>query len=285
MTDFLGLTVSTAGNEWGLPSNYWSTMGRIPVRRAGSVFLGGQAFALPFLLLMPAATAWVFGSSNRPNVWKILGYAVIWAGLLVTITRTTIVVCALQVLLYFLLTRRPTRVVGATLWALAVFLAALLVVPGLAFFVFATATFQTASSYSHVFDWSRGFTAFFDQPWGHGLGSSDQVAARFGRTPITADNMFLGYGVDLGAFGLIAYLAVVFTIGLFSWRLFRNATSPETRLVAATVFLTNIGIAINGSSSSPFNSVFLAYNFFLLAGAAVSAYQRRGSTALSAGTA
>jgi hypothetical protein len=279
MTDFLGLTVSTAGNDWGLPSNYFSVLGRVPVRRAGSVFLGGQAFALPFLLLMPAATAWVFGSSSRPGKWRLVGYVVIWAGLLVTITRTTIIVCALQVLLYFLITRRPTRVVGAMLWALVVFLAALILVPGLASFVLATATFQTASSYSHVFDWRRGFTAFFDQPWGHGLGSSDQVAARFGRAPITADNMFLGYAVDLGTFGLIAYLAVVLTIALVSWRLFKRARTSDIRMVAATVFLTNVGIGINGASSSPFNSVFLAYNFFLLAGAAVSAYQRRGSTA------
>jgi hypothetical protein len=49
------------------------------------------------------------------------------------------------------------------------------------------------------------------------------------------------------------------------------------RIVAATVFLTNIGIALNGTSSSPFNSVFLAYNFFILAGAAVTAYQRLDS--------
>jgi len=282
MNDFLGLTVSTAGNDWGLPSNYWSMLGRVPVRRAGSVFLGGQAFALPFLLLMPAATAWVFGSTSRPNIWRVIGYAVIWAGLLVTITRTTIIVCALQVLMYFLITRRLTRVIGAMLWSLAVFLVALLVVPGLASFVLATATFQTASSYSHIFDWRRGFAAFFDQPWGHGLGSSDQVAARFGRIPITADNMFLGYAVDLGAIGLIAYLSIVFTIGLVSWRLFKSAQTQDMRLVAGTVFLTNIGIAINGASSSPFNSVFLAYNFFLLAGATVSAYQRRKSVAASA---
>jgi hypothetical protein len=282
MNDFLGLTVSTAGNDWGLPSNYWSMMGRVPVRRAGSVFLGGQAFALPFLLLMPAATAWVFGSSKRPEIWQIIGYVVIWAGLLVTITRTTIIVCALQVLMYFLITRRPTRVIGAVLWSLAVFLVALLVVPGLASFVLATVTFQTASSYSHLFDWRRGFEAFFAQPWGHGLGSSDQVAARFGRIPITADNMFLGYAVDLGAIGLIAYLAIVFTIGFVSWRLFKSAQTQDMRLVAATVFLTNVGIAINGASSSPFNSVFLAYNFFLLAGATVSAYQRRKSVTASA---
>ena len=281
VNDFLGLTASTVGNDWGLPVNYWSVLGRHPVRRAGSVFLGGQAFAIPFLLLIPAATAWVFEPSRRLRVGRVLGYAVIWVGLLLTITRTTIVVCALQVLVYFLLTRRPTRVVGAALWALAVFVVALLVVPGLASFVLATATFQTSSSYSHVFDWQRGLTAFFDQPWGHGLGSSDQVAERFGRSALTADNVFLGYAVDLGVLGLIGHLAVLLTVGFFSWRLFKTAPTPGMRMVAATVLLTDLGIALNGTSSAPFNSVFLGYNFFILAGAAVSAYQRNGLRASS----
>jgi O-antigen ligase len=282
MNDFLGLTVSTAGNDWGLPSNYWSVLGRHPVRRAGSVFLGGQAFALPFLVLMPAATAWVFDQSKRLKFWSVFGYAVIWAGLLVSITRTTILVCALQVVLYFLISRRPTRVVGAVLTAMAVFLTALVLVPGLSSFVLQTATFQTASSYSHVFDWRSGLLAFFDQPWGHGLGSSDQVAARFGRKPLTADNMFLGYAVDLGLLGLIGWLAVLLTLGFFSWRLFRSPQTPGTRMVASTVLLTTLGIALNGTSSSPFNSVFLAYNFFILAGAAISAYQLRSSHAVAA---
>jgi hypothetical protein len=168
------------------------------------------------------------------------------------------------------------------LTALAVLLTALILVPGLASFVLQTATFQTASSYSHVFDWRSGLVAFFEQPWGHGLGSSDQVAARFGRRPLTADNMFLGYAVDLGALGLIGYLAVLVTLGFFSWRLFETAPAPGIRMVAATVFLTTLGIVLNGTSSSQFNSVFLAYNFFILAGAAISAYQRSDSRALSA---
>src|SRR3954468_16750430 len=180
-----------------------------------------------------------------------------------------------------MISRRPTRVVGAGMTALAVFLAAMALVPGLAFFVFATLTFQTASSYSHVFDWRRGISAFFESPWGHGLGSSDQVAARFGRAALTADNVFLGYAVDMGVLGLLGFLIVIFTIGVASWRLFKATDSSEMRMVAATVFLTNLGIALNGTSSAPFNSVFLAYNFFLLAGAAVTQYQRTGSLALS----
>jgi hypothetical protein len=276
MSDFLGLSVSTAGNEYGLPSNYFSMLGHVPVRRAGSVFLGGQAFALPFLLFVPAATSWVFDAGKRLSFWSSLGYTLIWMGLLVTITRTTIIVCTLQVIAFFLMSRRPTRVVGAALAAIGVFLTAVLFVPGLGSFVFQTATFQTASSYSHLYDWRRGLVALFEMPWGHGLGSSDQVAARFGRTPLTADNVFLGYGVDLGLLGLVVYLAILFTLGLFSWRAFKRAQNPSMRIVASTVFLATFGIALNGASAGTFNSVFLAYNFFLLAGAAITAYQRDG---------
>jgi hypothetical protein len=273
VNDFLGMTATTVNNVFGLPANYWSVLGRVPVRRAGSVFLGGQAFAIPFLLFIPAATSWVFERSRRLKLWSILGYVVIWMGLLLTITRTTIIVCILQVIVFFLMTRRPTRVAGTVLTAVAVFLAALILVPGLGSFVLETATFQTSSSYSHVNDWRRGLVAFFEMPWGHGFGSSDMVAVRFGRAALTADNMFLGYAVDLGTLGLLGFLAVLFTIGFFSWRLFKSSPNRETRIVASTVFLTTLGIALNGTSSAPFNSVFLAYNFFLLAGAAVTAYQ------------
>jgi len=274
LSDFLGLTATTGDNPFGLPANYFSVLGRVPVRRAGSVFLGGQAFAIPFLLLMPAATAWVFDPSKRLRFWTTVGYAIVWAGLLVTITRTTILVCALQVVLYFLMTRKPSRVVAAGLIAFALFLAAVIVVPGLGTFVLETVTFQTSSSYSHIFDWRRGIVAFMEMPWGHGLGSSDMVAVRFGRVALTADNIFLNYAVDLGVLGLVGFLAVLFTIGLFSWRLFRESTDSEIKIVAATVFLANLGIALNGTSSAPFNAVFLAYNFFLLAGAMVSVCQR-----------
>lgn len=276
-TDFLGMTASTGGNEFGLPANYFSVLGRTVVRRAGSVFLGGQAFAIPFLLFVPAATAWVFAPEKRLRAVSVIGYAVMWVGLLLTITRTTIIVCTMQVILYFMITRKPTRAAGTVMTAALLLLLALLVVPGLASFLVQTAAFQTSSSYSHVADWRRGTVAFFERPWGHGLGSSDQVAVRFGRKAVTADNMFLGYAVDLGALGLIAYLAVIVTLAFLAWRLFRTSENNATRSVAAVVLLTNLGIALNGTSSSPFNSVFLAYNFFLLAGSAVTAYQRQSS--------
>jgi hypothetical protein len=59
-SDFLGLGSLTAGSETGLPLNYWTGIGGHLVRRAGSVYLNGQGFAVPFILFYPLVTAWVF---------------------------------------------------------------------------------------------------------------------------------------------------------------------------------------------------------------------------------
>jgi hypothetical protein len=45
--------------------NYWTRIGNVEVQRAGSVYLSSQGFAVPFLILLPAATAWVFGGVKR----------------------------------------------------------------------------------------------------------------------------------------------------------------------------------------------------------------------------
>ena len=121
--DFLGAFAMTAGNEYGLPTNYWAYIGGRAVRRAGSVYLNGQGFAVPFLLFFPMVTSWVFARVKRSG-WMILGYAVICAALLLTLTRMTIMVAILQLLLFVLLRRRPEWAVAGLMAAGAFFVAA-----------------------------------------------------------------------------------------------------------------------------------------------------------------
>ncbi|HEY8309000.1 MAG TPA: hypothetical protein VIG47_00525, partial [Gemmatimonadaceae bacterium] len=108
INDFLGTPQGTAGNVFGLPDNYWSMMGGHLVRRSGSIFLSGQGFAIPFVVLLPAATAWVFARDEPPSRLMRLGYGIIWAGLLVSFTRGAIAVCAIQTLLVFAYVRKAT---------------------------------------------------------------------------------------------------------------------------------------------------------------------------------
>jgi hypothetical protein len=276
MQDFLGLAAFTEGTGVGLPQNYWTLIGGVAVRRAGSAFLHSQGFALPFLLIIPAATAWVLGRDRPPGTRLRIGYALLWTGLLLTLTRMTIMTCALQVVLFYMMVRRPEWAMGTVLAGVAVFAVALALVPGMAAFVWQTLTWQELSSESHLGAWSSGIVAFLEQPWGHGLGTVEAAAARAGLVPITGDNLFLSYGVQLGLLGLIAQVTVLLTMLRVGWRAFRDAaaTNPVLSRLGAVVALASIGILVNGATSLVFGSTYLAYLYFLTAGALVTLAQQ-----------
>ena len=270
LTDFLGLSSHTAGNEYGLPINYWTWFGGVAVQRAGSVFLHSQGFALPFLLLMPAATAFVFNASRKRRGLIYLGYAIVWTGLLLSITRMTIVLCIAQVALFFLLKRRPERALGTISFAFFAMALTLIVMQGGLTFVWETLTFQTGSSESHLRDWSAGIDAFVRQPWGHGLGTTDSPPVRFMRTPITSDNMYLSYAVQLGIAGLAALITILAGIIARAWRTAWDGVTDANRQFGTVIFVAAIGILGNGLTSIVFSSNVLAYVFFWMAGALVT---------------
>ena len=274
MNDFLGLSAYTAGNEYGLPQNYWSILGGVWVRRSGSVFLHSQGFAVPFLFLMPAATAWVLNRRGKHPWLARVGYAIIWAGLLVTLTRMTTIVCVLQVVIFYLIFRRPEWSLGSMVAVFAIGAVTVIVVPGLLHFVWETLSWQTGSSTSHIKDWQQGLLAFFEKPWGNGLGTTDAAPLKAFREPLSADNMYLTYAVQLGVAGIAAFVAVLLTILAAAWRIAWANVSDVQRRVAAVVALTTIGIIINGMTSFLFSSNLLAYVFFWTAGAMVTVAQR-----------
>jgi|GEM_PF-994012 len=272
--DFLNVSAFTAGNAFGLPMNYWTHIGNVEVQRAGSVYLSSQGFAVPFLLLLPVATAWVFGAVKRRTLSVKLEYSIVWLGLMLTITRMTIIVCALQLLLVILILRRPEwAVAGLIIGAVAV-LVSFAVVPGLPGFVWDTLTWQTSSSTSHVKDWTKGLDAFFEKPWGAGLGTTDQSAVRFGLDPLTADNGYLKYAVELGIEGLIALIAIFLGIGVASLKVARYGSTQMRRLLGAVVLITTIGIMINATTGVVFNVLTLSYLYFWFAGAIVTIAQK-----------
>jgi O-Antigen ligase. len=275
--DFLNVGAFTTGNAFGLPMNYWTHIGNVEVQRAGSVYLSSQGFAVPFLLLLPVATAWVFGAVKRRTLSVKLEYSIVWLGLMLTITRMTIIVCVLQLLLMILILRRPEwAVAGLVVGAVAV-LVSFAVVPGLPGFVWDTLTWQTSSSTSHVKDWTKGLDAFFEKPWGAGLGTTDQSAVRFGLNPLTADNGYLKYAVELGIEGLIALIAIFLGIGLSSLKVARYGSTPMRRLLGTVVLVTTIGIMINATTGVVFNVLTLSYLYFWFAGAIVTIAQKEAA--------
>ncbi|MGI9090886.1 MAG: O-antigen ligase family protein [Gemmatimonadaceae bacterium] len=271
--DFLGTAAFTVNNVYGLPDNYWSYMGGHLVRRAGSIYLSSQGFATPFLIFLPGATMWLWLRANR-SVWLKVAYAVIWAGLIVSFTRTALLICILQALLILLYLRRPT---GAALMVALGGLAAIvamIVFPSLATFVMETLTWQTGSSTSHVKDWTAGITAFAEAPWGHGLGTTDQTAVRAGLDPITADNQYLKYAVEMGLPGLLIHVSTLALLGLSGYRIMNESQVPEQRAFGVMVALATLGIAIDGMTGVIFNNPIVAYLYFWFAGTAVTVAQR-----------
>jgi len=272
--DFLGTELFTQNNVYGLPDNYWSLMGGHLVRRSGSVFLSSQGFAVVFLVLLPPATLWMLEQRDRARTWAAAGYLVIWAGLLATFTRAAIGVSVLQLGLILAARRRVTGIALAATLGLVVCVAAMIAVPGLATFVLETLTFQTGSSASHVKDWTKGITAFLEQPWGHGLGTTDQSAVRAGLDPLTADNLYLKYAVEMGVFG---FLALVGTLGSFmraGAQLAHDGDTASRRALGSTVFLATLGVALYGMTAVIFSDPIVAYLLFWFSGSAVTLAQR-----------
>ncbi|HJP61607.1 MAG TPA: O-antigen ligase family protein [Gemmatimonadaceae bacterium] len=271
MNDFLGLAAYTSNNVYGLPANYWTDMGGVAVRRSGSVFLHSQGFALPFLFLMPAASAWALSRKrSHPHVVRF-GYVLIWAGLLTSITRMTTVICVIQVVLFYLMMRRPEWALGSVATALGAIAITVVVVPGLMHFVWETLSWQTGSNASHARDWGAGLLAVLEQPWGHGVGTTDSAPLRFLREPLSADSMYLSYGVQLGVLGLFTFLAMIGGILAASWRGAWTAVTDTRRRFFAVIALAGLGIFLNGVTSVVFSSNLFAYVFFLCAGAAMTA--------------
>ncbi|MEP6506613.1 MAG: O-antigen ligase family protein [Gemmatimonadales bacterium] len=276
--DFLGVSAFTVGNVYGLPLNYWTMIGGHLFRRAGSVYLSGQGFAVPFLLFFPLATAWVFLRPKRSSA-QVTAYLVIAASLILTLTRMTILIALIQLVLFVSLRRRPEWAVVGLMVAAVVFLSAFALIPGFPTFVWETLSWQEGSSISHVNDWTSGLAVFFQNPWGSGLGTADQSAVRSGLKHLTGDNLYLKYGVEMGALGLSLLVLSLVAIGRTGFQLYRRGVSMAQQRMGITLWLAAIGIAINGITAVVFSSITLGWLFFWLAGAAVTAAQSLPVTA------
>jgi hypothetical protein len=273
VNDFLNVSAFTVGNEYGLPDNYWTVIGGRLVQRAGSLFLSSQGFASPFLVIMPAATLWVSLRRRWRHVPTVAGYGLLWMGLLLTITRMTIFACALEVVVLTLLARRPAALVSLSAVGTAAVAAIIAFVPGVAGYVWATLTWQTGSSESHSKDYANGLEALSRHPLGNGIGTTDQTAVRIGLDPLTADNLFLKYGVELGVPGLLLLLVV---LTMFAWtgvRLALRGHSATHRAFGAFLAATTVGVAVNGATAVTFNGTMTAFLFFWFAGAATSVWR------------
>jgi hypothetical protein len=267
--DFLNLESMTDPAFFGLPHSYFTDLGSVAFRRAGSVFLSGQSFAIALMLLLPALQlkAMAATGGGRPARWT--AFALGWVALLLTVTRMTIVACAVQAVLLLVLTRRTLAVGG--LVALGTGIAGMAVLGSSAVrdFVWRTVAFQTQSSASHVADWSDGVVALWEHPVGAGLGTTDLTAARLGREPLTADNLLFKYAVELGWPGLVALVAFFVGVVACTWQVAQRREGP-VRQGAQLALAVTVGIIVNGATGVVTNLTFLAYLWSWITGAAIA---------------
>ena len=276
-SEFLGLSEYIAA-EHGLPAAYFTAFGGVTMRRAGSVYMSGQGFAVPFLLIMPAATVTML-SRVRLRALPLLGYGLLWVGLLLTITRVTIVACLVQLFVLLVLFRRTMTASVLVGLAMAALGAASLAVPRLGAFVWQTLTWQTPSSGTHLADYERGITAMLGNPLGYGLGTADQTALRFDFVPLTFDNQYMKYGVELGVLGMLAYVLLLFGAGRAGLRAYRGGAPDGARLFGVTALAMVIGASLNDMTATLFNNPMFAYIFAWFIGTAVTLGQRAGGAA------
>ena len=273
--EFLNLAPTTRLNEYGLPDNYWTSVGDHVVQRAGSTYLSSQGFAVPFLLILPAATLWLFSGAGRRSVLAWVGYSVLWTGLLLSVTRMTTLVCVLQVAVLAAARRRWGLAVGSGLIGLTAFGVTLVLVPGLAAFLWDTLTWQTGSSVAHLSDWSQGIQSLLDHPLGVGLGAGGLTAVRFGLLPTAADSQYFKYSVEMGVPGLLLYVGMLVAIGAAGLRAARRAASQPERDYGALVVVAVLGLALNGITTTPLTNNFFTYVLFWLAGSVATVAGRR----------
>lgn len=272
--NFLGGVAFTQGNTFGLPDNYWTQMGGHFVRRSGSVFLSSQGFAVVFVVLIPFATMWLLRDPRRTRWLDRVWYMVIWAGLIVTFTRTAIFVSAIEAAAIFATRRRVTGAALAVSVGVIALVGVMAVSSSASTFIFETITWQTGSSASHLKDWTQGVVAFLQQPWGYGLGTTDQTAVRAGLDPITADNLYLKYAVELGLPGLVALVGTLACIGLASINGARRAVTAPRRDFCVATALMIVGLCIYGMTSTMFNDPIVGYFAFWFGGIAVTLAQK-----------
>jgi O-antigen ligase len=97
---------------------------------------------------------------------------------------------------------------------------------------------------------------------------------RFGIEPLTADNGYFKYAVELGIQGLAALLAIFAGILGVSFKLARYGSTHSRRLMGTVVLFTTIGVMLNATTGVVFNALVLSYLYFWFAGAVVTVAQK-----------
>lgn len=265
--------------EWlyNLPSNYWIEATPTSVmRRAVSVYLSGQGFALPFLVVIPV-TVHLF--CKKPTIWRSLVVIIVFAGLTLNLTRATIAVGFFETLLVLFLHRKWKIILAVSIGAVIGLGVGMAASPQIRSFVTRSVSGQETSISTRTTQWAEGLNDLAEYPLGHGLGFSGQIGYRTSKVVVSGQGQEAGYlklTGDLGLPGLTLFGAwFVGVLGTALLTLRRPIHNPAARDLAvrdlAIVVLTiGCGFLLNNIAAPPDQSPFVIYLFPWLAGCLVA---------------
>ena len=213
---------------------------------------------IPLAMVLAAA---VRGRLGLPGIVVLVGLVHL---VLETRTRIDTVSMAVMVVAVVAIRRaaRPDRRVSSAVLAVLVAVVAVpsLVVPT----VFGKAGAE-ASTEGHRNEWATSVGDFLDRPQGGGLGSTT-ASVRFEGVDRSNGNAYLLMGNELGALGLVLFVALlVLTAGAVAGRL-RHGPAPPTWVVGTA--LLAVGLAVAGTTHHVLENLAVAWALWLLLGLA-----------------
>ncbi|MEX0675258.1 MAG: O-antigen ligase family protein [Gaiellaceae bacterium] len=141
-----------------------------------------------------------------------------------------------------------------------------------------TSGFSDSSSREHLAELRRSFENFLDRPQGHGLGTSGQIAQRFGEGDFAAgESLYLTVAVETGAAGLLALLALAGAALLTLFRAARRRAGSAVGVAAGVLLAAQAAVFAIGLQTEVWGIPWLVYVLWLLTGSVVTGSDRYDS--------
>jgi hypothetical protein len=193
--------------------------------------------------------------------------AVVFYGVMTTLSRTSYIALMGGLLIFGLLRHRRLLLIGALFFVLIPLLAPAHVL-GRIQSIYTSLTFQQQESfYARTMEWRDSWGLFMYRPlgWGPGYRTLGQV-----------DNEYLRVAVDMGIQGLLAFLWLLWRLGKLAFRNFdAPIQDPLAKGYAAGFCMAFIAILIHAIGVTSFTAIRTMESFMLLSGLASALYVNR----------
>lgn len=269
LIDALGYTRDYTPYAPGVPLPYAQFIEDTEIARTQATFSGPNDYAVFILTLLPLY-AFLFWRLQRFLPLLGLGLAFFFSlySLFTTFSRSGYVALAAMLLFAgFLYLRRR----GVSLWvfggAFAVLIGGILSAKYIFYESLPLFIQKPASTIAHFDKTIEGAQMLLDKPLGLGLGAAGPASWRF--SPLIPENMYIGWGLELGFIGLFLILAFYALSYIKLERaIFAKSTPTDVRLFLAAVALAFVGYFTVGMFLHPVDAAPNTFTLSLLLGLA-----------------